>query len=112
MPEVPSSIELFRVCFVAPLYLAVHLWASGRDVAVRNAEIGKMPSELWSERRVIVCLYFLDGERKMLTNFPQEVDSSLGVVVVVDAENAKPRSFINGCELIKTLTSSSNTGNE
>ncbi len=52
---------------------------------MRNAEIGKMPGELWSERRVIVCLDFLDGERKMLTNFPQEVDGSLGVVVVVDA---------------------------
>jgi len=62
MPEVPSSIELFRVCFVAPLYLAVHLWASGRDVAVRNAEIRKMPSELWSERRVVICLDFLDGK--------------------------------------------------
>ena len=66
--ERPSSIELLRVCLVAPFYLAVYLWASGRDVAVRNAEIRKMPSELRSKRRVIVCLYFLNGKRKMLTN--------------------------------------------
>ena len=112
MPEVPSSIELLRVRLVASLYLAIDLWASGRDVAVRNAEIRKMPSELWSERRVVIRLDFLDGEGKMLTNFPEEVDGSLGVVVVVDAQNAKPRSFINRCELIKALTSSSNTRNE
>ena len=85
MPEVPSSIELLRVRLVASLYLAIDLWASGRDVAVRNAEIRKMPSELWSERRVVIRLDFLDGEGKMLTNFPEEVDGSLGVVVVVDA---------------------------
>jgi hypothetical protein len=112
MPEVPSSIELLRVRLVASLYLAIDLWASGRDVAVRNAEIRKMPSELWSERRVVIRLDFLDGEGKMLTNFPEEVDGSLGFVVVVDAQNAKPRSFINRCELIKALTSSSNTRNE
>jgi hypothetical protein len=70
MSEVFSSIELFSIGFVASFYLAVYLWASGRDVAMRNAEIGKMPGELWPERRVVVRLYFLDGERKMLTNFP------------------------------------------
>jgi hypothetical protein len=84
VPEVSSSIELFRVCLVAPLYLAVTLRASGRDMPMRNAEIRKMPSELGSERRVIVSLDFLDCERKMLTNFPEEVDGRLGVVVVVD----------------------------
>jgi hypothetical protein len=70
MPEVPSSIELFRVCLVASLCLAVYLRTSGGDVPMRNAEIRKMPGELWSERRVIVCLDFLDRERKMLTIFP------------------------------------------
>ena len=70
MPELPPSVELFRVCLVAPLYLAVYLRTTRRDVAVRNAEIGKMPSELWSERRVIVCLDLSDGKGKMLTNFP------------------------------------------
>jgi len=68
--ERPSSIKLLRVCLVAPFYLAVYFWASGRDVPMRNAEIRKMPSELWSERRVIVRLVFLDDKRKMLANFP------------------------------------------
>ena len=85
MSEVTSSIELFRVCLADPLRLAVYLRASGRGVPVRNAEIGKMPGELWSERRVIVCLDFVDSDREMLTNFPQEGDGSLDVVVIVDA---------------------------
>jgi len=51
---------------------------------MRNAEIGKMPSEPWSERRVIVCLDFLDGGRRIPTDFTQEVDGSLGVVEIVD----------------------------
>ena len=85
MPEVSSSIELFRVGLVTPLHLAVYLRASGRDMPMRDAEVGKMPGELWSERRVIVGLDFLDGEGKMLTNFREEVDGRLGVVVVVDA---------------------------
>ena len=79
---------------------------------MRDAEISKMPRELWSERRVVVGLDFLDGEGKMLTNFAEEVDGRLGVVVVVDAQNAKTRSFINRRELIKALTSSPHTRNE
>ena len=85
MSEAPSLIELFRVRLVAPFYLAVDLRASGRDMPMRDAEVRKMPGELWSERRVIVGLDFVDGEGKMLTDFPEEVDGRLGVVVVVDA---------------------------
>jgi hypothetical protein len=44
-----------------------------------------MPSELRAKGRVIVGLDFLDGEGKMLTNFPEEVDGRLRVVVIVDA---------------------------
>jgi hypothetical protein len=66
MPEVFSSIELFGVCLVAALYLTVDLWTTRKDVAVRNAEIRKMPSELWSERRVIVGLYFRTFLRKSM----------------------------------------------
>ncbi len=32
VPKAPPSIELFRVCRVTSLYLAIYLWASGRDV--------------------------------------------------------------------------------
>jgi hypothetical protein len=85
MPKVISSIELFSVGLVAPLDFAVYLRAPGRDVPVRDAEISKMPSELWSERRVIVGLDSLNGEGEMLTNFSEEVDGRFGVVVVVDA---------------------------
>jgi hypothetical protein len=80
MPKV-----LLRVCFVAPLHFAVHLRTSGRDAAVGNAEIGKMPGELRSERRVVIRQDSLDGEGKMLTNFLEEIDGSLSVVVVVAA---------------------------
>ncbi len=98
MPELPSAIELLRVCLVTLRNLAVHLWASGRDVAVRNTEISKVSSELWSQRRVVIRLDCLDGERKMLTNSPLEVDGSLGVVVVGDGQNTKPRTHTRvGC---------------
>jgi hypothetical protein len=70
MFETPSLIELLRVHLVAAFYLAVDLGASGRDAAVRNAEIRKVPSELRGERRVIVRLDFVDGEGKMLADFP------------------------------------------
>ena len=70
---------------MAPLDLPVHLRAARRYVLVRNAEIGKMPGELWSERRAVIGLNFLNRERKMLADFPEEVDGGLGVVVVVDA---------------------------
>jgi len=60
---------------------------------MRNTEIRKMPGELWSERRV--RLDSLNGEGKMLTNFPKEVDGSLGIVVVVDSQNAKARSLVS-----------------
>ena len=50
-----------------------------------NAQIGKMPGELRSEGGVVIGPSLLDGERKMLTAFPEEVDGSFGVVVVVDA---------------------------
>jgi len=39
-------------------------------VAVRNAEIRKVPSEQRSKRRVIVRLDCVDGEREMPANFP------------------------------------------
>jgi hypothetical protein len=110
--EMPSLIELLRIGFMAPLDLSVHLRATWRYVPVRDAEIGKMPSELWSERRTVIGLNVLNGEGKMLLDLSQEVDGGLGVVVIVDAQNAKSGSFVNSRELIKALTRSSDTGNE
>lgn len=108
----PPSIELFRVCLVTLFHLAICLWASGMDVPMRTAEIKKMQDELWSERGIVVRLDFLNGERKMLTNFPEEVDGRLGVVVVVGSQNANACSPVNGSKLVKTLWNSSNARNK
>ena len=85
MFEIPSLIELLRVGLVASLDLSVHLRAARRNVFVGNAEVGKMPSELWPERRAVIGLNSLNREGKMILNLSEEVDSGLSVVVVVDA---------------------------
>ena len=85
MFEMPSLIELLRIGFMAPLDLTVYLRAPWRYVPVRDAEIGKVPRELWSERRAVIGLNFLNDEGKMLLDLLEEVDGGLGVVVIVDA---------------------------
>ena len=85
MFEMPSLIELLRIGLVASLDLPVHLRAARRYVLVGDAEIGKMPSELWPERRAVIGLNLLNSKGKMLADFPEEVDGGLGVIVVVDA---------------------------
>ena len=110
--EMPSLIELLRISFVASLNFSIHLRAAWGYVFVRNAEIGKMPGELWPEGRAVIGLNFLNRERKMLHDLPEEVDRSLGVVVVVDAQHSVSCRFVNGRELIKALTRSSHAGNE
>jgi|SRR5579863_5926824 len=71
-----------------------------------------MPSELWSKRRAVIGLNFLNGKGEMLSDFPEEVDGGFGVVVIVDAQNPKSCGFIDGRELIKALARSSDTANE
>jgi hypothetical protein len=71
-----------------------------------------MPGELWSEGRAVIGLDFLNGEGKMLADFAEEVDGGLGVVVVVDAQDAKSGGFINGCELVKAPPSPAYTWDE
>jgi hypothetical protein len=85
VPEISSSIKLFQICFVAALDLAVDFWASGRDAAVRNAEVGKVPGKLWPKRRAVISLNFLNGKEEMVPDFPEEIDGGLGVVVIIDA---------------------------
>ncbi len=110
MFEMPSLIELLRIGFMAPFDLPVHLRATGRYMFMRDAEIGKVPGELWSERRAVIGLDLLDREGEMLLDLPEEVDRGLGVVVVVDAEHAKSGRFFNGRELVEPLTSPSDGG--
>ena len=97
---------------MAPLDFPVRFRATWRYVPVRDAEVGKVPSELWSERRTVIGLNFLNREGEMLLDFPEEVDRGLGVVVVVDSQHAKSGRFVNGRELIKALTRSSHPWNE
>ena len=68
MFEMPSLIELLRVGLVASLDLPVHLRAARRYVFVGNAEVGKMPGELWPEGRAVVSLDSLNGEGEMLSD--------------------------------------------
>ena len=69
MFEMPSLIELLRVGFMASLDLTVHLGAARGYVFVGNAEVGKMPVELWSERRAVIGLNFLNAKGNAL-GFP------------------------------------------
>ncbi len=112
MAEISASIEFFGIGLVAPLDFAIDLGASGWDVTMRDSEVREMPGELRSKRRIVVGLDLLDGEGKMLTHLREEVDCGLGVVVIVNAENAEARGFVNGCELIETLAGSSHARNE
>ena len=103
MFEMPSLVELLRIGFMAPLDFSVHLRATWRYVPVRDAEVRKVPSELWSERRAVVGLDFLNREGEMLPDLPEEVDRGLGVIVIVDAQLAKSGGCVNGRELVKAL---------
>ena len=85
MFEMPSLVKLLRIGFMAPLDLSVHLRATRRYVAVRDAEVGKMPGKLWAERGAVIGLNLLNREGKVILDLAEEVDSGLGVVVVVDA---------------------------
>ena len=97
---------------MAPFDFSVNLRAAGWNVLVGDAKIGKMPRELWSERRAIISLDFLDGEREMLPYLPEEVDRGFGVVVVVDAQHPKSGRFVNGGELVEPPASPSDSRNE
>lgn len=65
-----------------------------------------------NEEPLSVGLNLLNGKGEMLSDFPEEFDGGFGVVVIVDAQNPKSCGFIDGRELIKALTRSSDTGNE
>ena len=79
---------------------------------MRDAEIGEVPGELRSKRRVIVRLNSFDSEGKMLSNLSQELHGGLGVVVIVDAQYAETRGLIDGGELIEALMRTTHARNE
>jgi hypothetical protein len=43
------SVEFFHVGIVASFHLAVYFGTSGWDAAMTDAQVRKMPGELWSE---------------------------------------------------------------
>ena len=112
MFEMPSLVELLRIRFMAPFDFSVHLRAAWRNMPVRDAEVGKVPSELWSKRRTVIGLDFLNSEGKVILDLSKEFDGSLGVVMVVDAQHPKARRFVNSGKLIKALTRFPHARNE
>ena len=112
MFEMLSLVELLGIGLMAPFDFPVHLRAARRNVPVRDTEVGKMPSELWSERRTVIGLDFLNNEGKVILDLLEEIDGGLGVVVVVDAQHSESRRFVDSRKLIKALTRSSHAGNE
>ena len=71
-----------------------------------------MPRELRPKGRVVIRLDSLDSEGEMLSDLIQELHRGLGVVVIIDAQYAETRGFVDGGELIEALTRSAHTGNE
>lgn len=71
-----------------------------------------MPGELRSEGGAVIGLDFLNSKGEMLLDFPEKVDGGLGVVVIVDAQDAKSGRFINGRKLIKALARSPHAWDE
>jgi len=69
-----------------------------------------MPGELWSERRAVIGLNFLNGNGNMLPDFLEKVDGGLGVVADVDSQHAKSGRLVNGRKLVKALTRSTTRG--
>jgi len=96
MFEMPSLVELLGIGFMTSFDLPVRLRAAWRYVFVRDAQVRKMPGELWSERRAVIGLDLLNGKGKMFPDFLEKVDGGLGVVVVVDSQHPKSGRFVNG----------------
>ena len=88
----PLLVEFFSIGLVASFHLSVDL--SRRNVAVGNAPIRRMPSG------VVVRLDLLNSKGEMLSDLTQEFHS-LGIVVIVDAQNAEARGFVDGRELVE-----------
>jgi hypothetical protein len=112
MFEMPSLVKRLGIGFMTSFDLPVHLRAARWYVFVRDAQVRKMPGELWSERRAVIGLDFLNGKGKMLPDFLEKVDGGLGVIVVVDSQHAKSGRFVYGRKLVKALTRPTHVGND
>jgi hypothetical protein len=107
-----SSIELLRIGFMTPLDLSVHFRAFLRDMAMRNAQIRKMPSELKAEGRVVVRLNLLDSKGEMLSNLLEKLHCRPRIIVIVNPQHAEPSRLVNGGELVEALACPPHPRNE
>jgi hypothetical protein len=73
MFEMPSLVELLRIGFMAPLDLPVHLRATWRYVPVRDAQVRKVPGELWSERSPTNQLRTINGRFPKMRLWKEEL---------------------------------------
>jgi len=86
---------------VASLDLAVGLRATRWDVVVSYPKVVQVPREVGTELRAIVGPDVLDCDRSSALELAQEVDGRLDGVMVVDLQDAVPRSLIYGRELVE-----------
>jgi hypothetical protein len=54
-----------------------------------------VPGELLTERGIVIGLDTLNDEGQMLAGLLEELSRRMGVVVIVDAQNAKARGFVS-----------------
>ena len=108
----PPSIEFFSIGLAASFHLSIDLWASRRDVEVRDAQIGKTPCEVRSEWRAVVCMDLLDGKGEMPSELAQELHCGPGIVVIVNVQNAEERGLFAGREPVEALARWANPWNE
>jgi hypothetical protein len=77
-----------------------------------DVEIRKMSGELRSEGGVVIRLNSLDSEGRMVPDLLKDFYSSLRIVMIVHAQHAETRGFVDGSELIEALAHSAHPGNE
>jgi hypothetical protein len=86
---------------MVPLDLPVHFRTTWMHMPVRDAEVGKVPVNRGPNEEPL-SVNFLNREVEMLPDLPEKVDRGLGIVVVLDAQHAELRRFINGRDIDKT----------
>ena len=84
-----AAIELILVGSVTALDLPVAFRATSRDVAVREAEIAEVPSEVGAELGAMVGLDPLNGRREAAAQFVDEVGRRADRVVRIGSASLR-----------------------
>ena len=85
-------------------HLAVEPGRERFDVDVADPTIQKMPVESGLEFGSVVRLDRLDLEGELLEDVVDELDGTLLVEALKDAQDPQPGAVVNGCELVVTLS--------